>query len=312
MPTLPCDPKLFFKTTKPDDPRLGDIVNIDSDINHLTSGSFALLGNPDDEGIKINGGRPGASFAPDTIRKYFYKMTPSFEVKKTPLIFDVGNINCAKELGVRHAESQIISSKIFSQNAKAILLGGGHDYGFPDCASFLDNFSNKKNKPLIVNFDAHFDVRPTNQGLSSGTPFYRLLEKYKNFEFVEYGIQEQCNSKIHFNWLKNKKAKVITLSQINKNKDFFKATKFISNLNKKRPTFLSIDIDVFSSAYAPGCSQSWSTGLEPNLFFNLFAELITKLDVKGIGIYEVSPQLDTDDRTSKLAAQIIYKYIFGN
>ncbi len=76
---------------------------------------------------------------------------------------------------------------------------------------------------------------------------------------------------------------------------------------KSRSVFLSIDIDGFSSAIAPGCSQSWATGFSAQDFFPCLEILKARLDVRMLGIYEVSPPLDSDDRTSKLAAQIIHK-----
>ena len=79
-------------------------------------------------------------------------------------------------------------------------------------------------------------------------------------------------------------------------------------LLKPRPTYLSVDIDGFSNAYAMGCSQSWSTGFSPQGFFPLLQVLMSNLDVQVLGIYEVSPPLDLDDRTSKLAAQILYAF----
>ncbi|MEK7355711.1 MAG: arginase family protein, partial [Bdellovibrionota bacterium] len=65
------------------------------------------------------------------------------------------------------------------------------------------------------------------------------------------------------------------------------------------------------SAVAPGCSQSWATGLMPREFFATFELIVTRLDVRALGLYEVSPPLDQDDRTSKLAAQIAHHYIFA-
>jgi formiminoglutamase len=47
----------------------------------------------------------------------------------------------------------------------------------------------------------------------------------------------------------------------------------------------------------------------PSDFFPLFDLLIRRLDVRALGIYETSPPLDQDDRTSKLAALIAHRFI---
>ena len=68
-------------------------------------------------------------------------------------------------------------------------------------------------------------------------------------------------------------------------------------------------IDAFTSNEAAGCSQSWTTGLNTKDFLESLYWLQTHFDVCGMGIYEVSPALDHDKRTSKLAALIAHRFI---
>lgn len=300
-----ANPSLFFKKNDPEDVRLGEFVK-----NKLqTKPSLTILGYPDDEGILRNGGRPGAALAPDTIRKYFYKMTPSPFAKATMPLIDLGNLNVAEisEIEDRHTQVETELKKLFKNNHKLLTFGGGHDYGYPDGSAFVESFKN----PLVINFDAHFDVRPLDHGITSGTPFFRLLEKKAKFDFVEVGIQSQCASRHHYDYLKKKKAEVLSFDDFLTSKKTFSewALKQLSKyLKKSRPTFLSLDIDVFSSAFAPGASQSWPIGVDPAEFIKLLDLLYRKLDIRMLGIYEVSPPLDIDDRTSKLAAQIAYHF----
>jgi arginase family enzyme len=76
-----------------------------------------------------------------------------------------------------------------------------------------------------------------------------------------------------------------------------------------RPCFLSVDIDAFDSSYAPGASQSWPTGLTPREFFPFMDLLLHRLDVRSLGIYEVSPPLDVASATSKLGALIVHRFV---
>lgn len=315
MSFKPCSPDLFYKSTKANDSRLGEQVQAIVDTpKAVNPSSYVIAGYPDDEGIRINGGRPGAQAAPDTIRKYLYKMTSSAWRPSTPAILDSGNLDCeALSLEDRHRAGRIRAQTAMGLGHRWVGLGGGHDYGFSEGAGFLDVYSKGAYKPLILNFDAHLDVRDTSQGLSSGTPFYRLLTEFpaEDFEFVEIGLQAQCNSASHYEWALKKNVKMITLDDILP-QSLAPAVleQLAESLVHPRPTFISVDIDAFSSAYAPGCSQSWGTGLEPNPFFVLFDILMKRLDVRALGIYEVSPPLDSDDRTSKLAAQIVHRFIY--
>lgn len=320
---------VFTSRNDPEDKRLGDfckfleIKNL-SDIKAVNKKrTVALWGNPDDQGISMNGGRPGAALAPNQIRKSFYKMTPPFNSENLEII-DFGNLDQSKQLSAKHHEAQAIATAAGQNSISWIALGGGHDYGYPDAAGFLEGLklknkspkktkSSKKEKnlkPVIINFDAHLDVRPTNKGHHSGTPFRRLLEKYKNeFIFLEVGIQPQCNSPHHKKWAIEQKTKIIDYFDI-QNKGLLKSLKEELKKYKNHPCFISLDMDVFSSDVAPGCSQSWAYGLEQKEFFESFRWLLNHLDIQAMGIYEVSPPLDHDDRTSKLAALIMYHFLF--
>jgi formiminoglutamase len=242
-------------------------------------------------------------------------MTPSiFSTEKISLL-DAGDFDpSAGSIESRHENGSALASKVMTSGAKWIAIGGGHDYGFADTDAFLQSAKSAGQKPIVINFDAHLDVRPTTKGLSSGTPFFRLLEKHKDFDFVEIGIQSQCNSKKHIEWLRQRGAHIVTQDEVSASRESlsnYVVRTLGDGLLKKRPAFLSVDIDGFSSAVAPGCSQSWATGFMPEDFFPCFDLLNDRLDVRGIGIYEVSPPLDQDDRTSKLAAQIIHRFLFS-
>ncbi len=297
----------FFSYNNPQDPRLGDLtkpLTKDSDLNN----SIVILGYPDDEGINNNFGRVGAREAPKKIREYFYKMTPHLLRDQDPKLFDLGDFSIEGSLIDRHQNAKESLKNILDKTRKIITLGGGHDYGYPDGAAFLEVF--KDQKPLVINFDAHLDVRPLNDKITSGTPFFRLLTDYRDFDFLEIGIQSQCNSRHHLKWAESKNAHILTFDEIMYS-GRSQATKILEFLEpfllKKRACFISLDIDAFSNAYAPGCSQSFATGFDPENFFKVYKILNERLDVRLVGIYEVSPAHDQDNKTSKLAAQVMFE-----
>jgi formiminoglutamase len=294
-------PKNQFAFGSAEDPRLSSFLTENSD-----QAAIHIWGYPDDEGIRLNGGRIGAALGPDQIRTCLYKMTPPLASKKSPLIWDGGNLELKSDLKSRHekAESQALQSYL---NKKFVItLGGGHDYGYPDAAAFVSAFKKSKKKPVVINFDAHLDVRPLDKGLTSGTPFFRLLEESaKDIHFFEVGIQNHCNAKNHLSWAVKHNAVIIEQEKIAQKSLYQcllpKLAKF-----KDHPTFLSVDIDGFTSAEAPGCSQSWPVGFTTQDFFKTMKAIFQKLEVKGLGIYEVSPPLDVGNLTSRLAALIVY------
>lgn len=306
MVWISTDPKLFFGKNDPKDPRLGECVLRDTN----KTPTVAIWGYPDDDGIRLNGGRWGAAEAPDAIRKFFYKLTPPLNKKKNPSLLDLGNLQAPHlTLEDRHLEGSKRAFHFTEKGVRWISLGGGHDYGYADGSGFLKATVGQKQKPVVVNFDAHLDVRPSDKGFHSGTPFFRLLEEFEGqFEFVEIGIQNHCNSKEHLAWVEKKGGHILTAERIQE-----KGMKpLLSSLFKKwqdRPLWISLDIDAIKSSEAPGCSQSWPNGLDFKTVLKTISWLNHQCDLRALSIYEVSPTLDIADVTSKAAAVAMHQFL---
>jgi formiminoglutamase len=244
--------------------------------------------------------------------------TPAFSSSKEfPKMHVLGSPNHSLPHFERLEVGREFAASSVKQNKHWIGLGGGHDYGYSDGAGFLDAVAGTNCKPLIINFDAHLDVRPMNkQAITSGTPFSRLLELPYKFEFLEIGVQDFCNSLQHTQWAREKGAKILTLEELramSKDGEALLLHRMANILDSPiavgHPCFLSIDIDVFSSSFAMGCSQSWPSGMTPLEFWPLFRWILQSFDVISMGIYEVSPPLDQGNLTSKLASEIVYRYL---
>lgn len=329
------------------DPRIADWIfkpekfRLSKDAPTLT-----VLGYPDDEGIQNNGGRVGAKEGPNQIRTQFYKMTvpPLWSAKGERLnLIDSGNFFLDQKTSIekRHSLAREKAEKVLASGSRLLSFGGGHDYGYVDGAAFLTTRrllypprGSKRDlgrRPLVINFDAHCDVRPTGvKGITSGTPFYRLLEEFKDqFDFLEIGLQPQCNSVHHIEYvIKNKGVMLDSNLQEVRPKTYFSSQKDtvqqpiakrlrawkkvftkLKKEQKNRDVYLSIDVDVFTSALAPGCSQSFASGLAYEDFRIIYQDILHHFNVAALGIYEVSPPLDVAPMTSRLAALISYQYL---
>lgn len=308
----PIDKNLLFTKNDKEDPRLGECVQLLPKVNledlDQHPSDIVIVGYPDDDGISLNGGRPGAQVAPREIRRALYKMTPHLQAKRLPKILDLGEmINRIHPLAERHETGKNTIALLNKKKRRWISLGGGHDYGFADTAGFVEAHAGNA---VVLNFDAHMDVRPIDKGLNSGTPFFRALTDYAGkFAFAEIGIQNQCNSVAHVRWAQEKGAEVFTLDEVEE-KGLLNCVKTFMQAHAGKKVFISLDIDAFNSSEAPGCSQSWATGLRAKEFLPCLDWLVANHDVQGMGIYEVSPPLDPDNRTAKLAALIAHRFIF--
>jgi formiminoglutamase len=300
----PIDPGLRFTRNDSRDPRLGDLSK------ENTEEGVAILGYPDDEGVRLNGGREGARQGPDEIRRQLYKMTPHPR-RKLKSFADFGNLNpdLDADLATRHARATEAVKMVLDRGLQALTLGGGNDYAYGDGRAFLQACPTR---PLVINVDAHFDVRDTSRGLSSGTPFYRLLESGPPFDFAELGIQTHCNSREHWDYVSGKGGCVLTMDEILESGLSFSecaVRKLDDWIFKRRPVFLAIDMDAFAYPYAAGTSAAWPLGLLPHDFWPFFNVLLTRMDVRVLGLYEVAPSLEAGVGTSKLAAQFAHGFL---
>ncbi|MGH4121889.1 MAG: formimidoylglutamase [Clostridium sp.] len=275
---------------------------------------FAFIGFCCDEGVRINRGRTGAAKGPQSIRKELAKLPCNFlqEVK----LFDAGDIFCED---CTLLESQDILSKaierVLSLNLFPIVLGGGHEVAFGNYMGTLNYLSQKSKKPNIgiVNFDAHFDLRPYTQGGSSGTMFRQIADicSYRElkYSYMCIGIQKHSNTIDLFKTADRLGAKYMLAKDIidgddceviNKIDDFIKLRDYI---------YVTICSDVFSTAFAPGVSASQPLGLDPERVLKFVKYILKSNKVVSFDIAEVSPRFDQDDITANLAAILIYSVV---
>ena len=69
--------------------------------------------------------------------------------------------------------------------------------------------------------------------------------------------------------------------------------------------YLSIDMDGFSSAFAPGVSAPSPLGFEPKVVFKLLKWILNSKKVRACDIAELNPSYDQDEQTARLAATLI-------
>ena len=160
---------------------------------------FAFVGFCSDKGVARNKGRTGTALAPDFVRGQMSNLPCTFsqEVK----LFDAGDIVCdeisleegQRELGL--AVEEILRRRLFP-----IVLGGGDETTFGHFQGQHNYLKDKGRTPElgIVNFDAHFDLRPYDMGNSSGTMFRQMADVCKAegtpYHYFPIGIQQHSNT----------------------------------------------------------------------------------------------------------------------
>lgn len=300
------DKKLFFSKNDPDDLRLGDVVAAESNLDSVKN-KLCVVGYPDDRGIQANGGRVGAKDGPSGIRQILYKLVApiSFQNK----LADIGDFSKPTELA-NDQNAVLTALDALNANGNRILsLGGGHDWAYCDVSAFITRELKNKQRPLVINIDAHLDVRSDKNGVNSGTPFFKVLEKFPGqFDLVQIGIQPHCNSKKHLDYAQSKSVEIFTKDDVENNGIKSVMDSLVAK-HKQQPVFLSLDIDAITASEAPGCSQSWPGGLTFNSVKYILTQLNRFSSWNHLGIYEVAPVLDVQNITQKSAALAAYEFM---
>ncbi|MFD2529268.1 formimidoylglutamase [Polaribacter marinaquae] len=265
--------------------------------------NFGIIGYACDEGIKRNLGRIGAKKGPENIRKVLGKL-PLHHANKT--ITDYGDLICIENnlKDCQEAFSKFIS-KLITNGILPIGIGGGHDIAYANFNG-INNYlkSSGKNKIGIINFDAHFDLRKVDLQANSGTPFNQILSENDTASYFAIGIQHQSNTSELFQIAKDNNVSFATN---------FDCETFTDQLKNKLKIFtqnvdylyITIDLDGFSSAYAPGVSAPSAFGLSPLFVCSVLTYLLETKKVISCDIAELNPNFDQDNATAKLAARLI-------
>lgn len=308
--TVRPDESVFFSRNDVNDPRLGEIVRRSPD--HYENADIVILGCPQDEGVRRNGGRVGAADAPLAIRKQFYKLT-TMNIRKR--IFDLGDVKLANTLEATHDTMTEVVKAVLRDGKRVIVLGGGNDISYADGKAMSEVFG--RDWWIGVNIDAHLDVRLSEER-NSGTPYRQLLDEELLLpkHFYEVGYQSHFTSPIYYDYIRKLGVNRISLELVRSRaqadielRENIRNT-FIGHSSSLN-TFFGFDMDVVRSADAPGTSAPSPLGLRAGEFIQLVKYAASLANTKLIEFSEVNPKFDRDDRTAKLVAIGMHRFCTG-
>jgi agmatinase len=256
---------------------------------------FAILGVPFDSTSSY---RPGSRFAPLQIRKELLELTNPDEFFSKRL-FDLGNVSVVHgnlEETNRRVEETLRKALEINPGVVVITLGGEHSISY----SPIKVLAGRHKDLQIAHFDAHADLMDDYLGekWSHATVMRRAQELQKpmgdadsikkahdmGIDIVQFGVRVLDESE----------------------KEIHKSLK--KSLDPKRPTYISIDMDVLEPGLYPGVETPEPGGLTlPELLL-----ILKKIkNVVGFDIVETNPLFDKSDVTSITAAKIMLELMLG-
>lgn len=281
------------------------LIDLREDPEHCFEPTIAFIGYASDLGVRANQGRAGAAEGPARLRARM----ASLPMINNLVLLDCGDIVARDSvLETQEALAEAVE-RIVRSGALVFVLGGGHDQAF---GHFLGVARGRGTPPACVNFDAHLDLRPMPaSGPNSGTPYTQAWDWCRlhsaPFRYVALGVQRLGNTELMFTRAQHAAASIVDADGFAL--DMLDVVmEAVNDSIDDAEICVSIDLDVFAAAFAPGVSAPTAMGIAPDAAFRrVLRGLLDSRRVRGVEIAELCPPLDIDDRTARLGASIAYE-----
>ncbi len=269
--------------------------------------SLVVIGYPTDAGVRANFGRAGAQDGPAMLRGACSNLPApeGFDLYDAGDVRGSGDDVSSWQNGLAAAVAAVRVT-----GALPLVLGGGHDQAF---GHWLGCVHAAADGAVVgcINFDAHLDMREaTHVAAHSGTPYTQVhawcAAHGRPFRYLALGIQPAHNTPAIIHSALSKGAQIVDMDAFQASElpvvcqlidRFLGACDFVC---------LSIDLDVFSAAVAPGVSAPTAMGIIPDAVFRaLIRRIAASGKVCGVEIAECAPSLDVGGRTARLGAAVV-------
>ncbi len=261
---------------------------------------ICFVGYDTDDGVERNQGRVGAKDGSNAIRKAIQ----SFPKVEGLEIYDYKNLS-SKVLEEAQKEYSEKIMNVIKAGMFPIGLGGGHDIAYGSYCGIRKAYPDKKIG--IVNFDTHLDIRPYDNGPTSGTSFKQILDNDKNAKYSIVGFKKQGNTKRLIDTAKAYN----TLILDEEDEEEYIKEELLKYVETVDIVYVSFCMDVFDAPYAPGVSAPTIMGLDPKKGKRILRSLMDTGKVVCVDFAEVNPQYDIDSRTAKLAGCLAYDIVLN-
>jgi agmatinase len=269
----------------------------------------ALIGVPFDGGTSY---RPGPRFGPRHVRQQSAIIRPYNPVLDVSP-FDVLRVADYGDLAVNplsiedtFAKVQAGLKTVLDENTVPLCVGGDHSILLP----ILRAMHAKHGPVALIQLDAHSDTWDQYWGMkySHGTPVRRAIEEGLLDEdcVLQIGLRGQLYGADDMDFARKHGIAMIAAEEFHDSG--LAVVKKALKRFRGRKTYLSLDIDVVDPAFAPGTGTPQVGGLTSHQILSLVRAL-AGLRFAGCDVVEVSPQYDSAEITSLLAANLLFEQL---
>ncbi|XLS27860.1 agmatinase [Flavobacteriaceae bacterium M23B6Z8] len=235
----------------------------------------------------------GPAEAPPVIREYYHSGASNYYAENgieadLKVFVDAGDF----EIG-EYQQIENISLQNLKEGKRLFTLGGDHSVTYP----VLKAISSKYQNFQILHIDAHADLYDNFEGdkYSHACPFARIMQDKLATHLIQIGVRT-------LNAHQKEQASKYDV-HVQEMKDFDPTALSFKEL----PLYISLDMDAFDPAFAPGVSHHEPGGLSPRQVIDLLHTI--QLPIIGADIVEYNPKRDFHGMTAALAAKMMKEMI---
>ena len=230
----------------------------------------------------------GSKLAPPLIREALYSGSMNLFAENGISIADAFEDKGDYTI-TNYFDIEEITKGHLGRNNKIFTLGGDHSITFP----ILKALAEKYPKIDILHIDAHSDLYEHYEGdpYSHACPFARIMEHQLATRLVQVGIRT-----LNTHQAEQAEKYGVEIHQM-KNLDLSQIPAF------ENPLYISLDMDAFDPAFAPGVSHHEPGGLSSRQLIALIQNI--SAEVIGADIVEYNPTRDFQNMTAFLAAKML-------
>jgi agmatinase len=252
----------------------------------------------------------GTSKGPEAIRLTSARQIETFvldekaDIYELNAIFDLGDLNIPKTKDTSRIltflDSTIpkIVSELRKDNKIPVMIGGEHTLSYYQLRALA------KEKPVVIHFDAHRDMKPEYEGMKMchTTPFYHLLKYIPGKNIIQIGIR-QTDKTENETAVKNG---VTTFDAWQVHNNITTVLSYLQDATKDRKIYISFDIDAYDIPYVPCTGTPEPFGLNPFDVLRMIKAIHSTARLIGIDMVEVSSR-NKDYREGALATQTLFR-----
>ena len=252
---------------------------------------MGLIGLPDDTGVRLNHGTPGAAEGPAAFRKALMRYgSAQPEGMNWPVVYDAGDIQPAFDINETHDRVTAATSALLDAGLFPVAIGGGHDLTL----GYVRALAHRHPGIGGIYLDAHLDVR---EQPGSGMPFRRLVEDCGVGRLDVIGLDPFVNDHTHMRWFLGHGGRVNALEP--------------DGAWPGTDLFFSLDLDAIDASQAPGVSARNPSGMSVATAQRWASEAGRCPRVRCFDIMELCPPNDESGRTARVAASLFLSFLSG-